>query len=1532
MKAVLASLAFAAASAAAPGVGSPIIPDGPHNAGGSNTVYSDTSADSAQNSGASGTDHTGVHPGINPDGLAYKNEVGVHTQKDLEANEWHTNVSTTGNSTSSYVVGSPDFVEPTGNFMYLADLVPQHESVGWGSYQINKNWYNRSFSIGSVEYDHGVFAHAPSDIIYHLEGKYRTFTGCVGLDDENEKSTAGQTCNGDGAMFQIFLDQYKTVAGQIHWEQVWSAQKFTGDQATCFVVNLEVHTALTENNGLINEKNAQRLRLVVDQDTNNECDHADWVNTKLFEDPVVDCQQLGSLTPESTSVGWGSYWVNRNWYQNGFVIAGARYSSGVFAHAPSELIYPLRSQYDSFSACVGLDDGDGHCGDGVDFQIWLTNENDNKALYRTITKHSQEAATCFSIDTKNRKTLTLVADAKINDDCDEAEWVNANVCREKPKPQDCVVGPWFAWGDCTKSCGTGVHTQQRNITVPEANGGVGCPALTRSEPCNEGACPIDCIVSGFGDWTTCQNEDGVEVTCGGGTQERTQSEKRAAVNGGKRCPATKQTRPCKTNKCPIDCEHTSFGNYSTCTRSCGGGEQVRYMRILSQEAYGGQVCPTQLSESRPCNTVACKVDCVMSAWGEWGDCSTTCGNGQKTRSRLVIRAASSGGLPCPAGNGDQHALCNQFPCPIDCTVTAWTTDATCSKTCGGGEKTNYRSIQIQSAFGGKQCPQLTKTESCDQDECPEDCVVASWSTWSACSKTCGGGEMFKERTVTKNPRFGGEECPHTRENRDCNMQSCPRHCEIGNWTAFTDCTKTCGAGTHTKTRNVTEGAFGGVKCPPGTMKFNTSSCNVDYCPIDCEYSGWSFWDRCSHTCTEAGSAETGSHTRTRTITKQAEHGGVACDDNSLTDTKDCDKTICPIDATYSDWVTDTQCVPFNSADPHSVTYNHGHNDYNLTYGLTGLGETLDDFGRPCGNGHLKMTRSELTPTQYGGVTSTNLTWFTNCSLGVCARKCVYSDWVTDPNCHAPNGPGLSTGVPLTCGAGKRYRRREVQVEGQGFDPNGTALTCFGDGEELHEQLDCHVKEACCAHGNTTCDPDQCADVLCDRDCVMNPWTVQNVNTSSEWTQCTEGCHEPDDPYGQQQRVRTIQQEAIAGGKACGATIETRNCNTHRCPVHCQLTDATQHSFTACSTTCGAGIRHNLHPIANYGHFGGRNNCTSYTEVACDPVNQACDIDCQYGPYTAWSACDKSCGGGEKTRTRSVLVEPEANGKTCAEVGGATDVMFCNDQDCNISTHADWATELNNETSHTNWTAAGDVLLSGQENHYDNESHWYGFDDWNTTYNNNSDGESVAATAYPTLYPTAYPTKAAYQDKCMNGGTEVDFGWHGAGAGNNWCNLCKCSRMHHSDTPSALHCQKKVCATKTSYGNICSHTKCHFVYNFEAQHRVMMVSSHHNETEGSHHQCAFNPSTAKCECRCAGELSAEHIRMTMSSFVHNDEDAPKTGEIKSVDSGQMELYDANQDFTNYHPICLDNQRRAPGTTVIRACLDSFTRSNHTSDTW
>lgn len=49
----------------------------------------------------------------------------------------------------------------------------------------------------------------------------------------------------------------------------------------------------------------------------------------------------------------------------------------------------------------------------------------------------------------------------------------------------------------------------------------------------------------------------------------------------------------------------------------------------------------------------------------------------------------------------------------------------------------------------------------------------AWTTWSSCSKTCGGGVQQRQR-VCEGPFFGGEVCPgESGEQRRCSERRCP---------------------------------------------------------------------------------------------------------------------------------------------------------------------------------------------------------------------------------------------------------------------------------------------------------------------------------------------------------------------------------------------------------------------------------------------------------------------------------------------------------------------------------------------------------------------------------------------------------------------------------------------------------------------------------------------------------------------------------------------------------------------------------------
>ena len=54
------------------------------------------------------------------------------------------------------------------------------------------------------------------------------------------------------------------------------------------------------------------------------------------------------------------------------------------------------------------------------------------------------------------------------------------------------------------------------------------------------------------------------------------------------------------------------------------------------------------------------------------------------------------------------------------------------------------------------------------------------------------------------------------------------------------------------------------------------------------------------------------------------------------------------------------------------------------------------------------------------------------------------------------------------------------------------------------------------------------------------------------------------------------------------------------------------------------------------------------------------VDCQWGSWNSWNSCSKTCGGGEKTRTRDKTVD-EAHGGTCT--GQSFETEPCNTNSC-----------------------------------------------------------------------------------------------------------------------------------------------------------------------------------------------------------------------------------------------------------------------------
>ena len=539
--------------------------------------------------------------------------------------------------------------------------------------------------------------------------------------------------------------------------------------------------------------------------------------------------------------------------------------------------------------------------------------------------------------------------------------IQKRACNPHSCPVDCVQTAWSAWSACSKSCGSGVSVRDRRTTTAAALGGVACGVTHDSKTCNAHACPIDCVVSQFSAYNACS------ATCGTGVQTKKRTVDVAVQFGGKVCPALSSQRDCNAHACPTDCVVGAWGSWSSCSLTCGGGEEKRHRSVQVEVAYGGKACDA-LEDTAACKQQACPVDCVATAWTAWSECSHSCGQGTETRSRRVTVSAAHGGKDC--GALSQSQTCNSGPCPIHCDVTAFGAWSQCSKTCGTGFQTRTRQITKKADFGGVACPFLGEYRKCNEKACPIDCVLSDWNLWTACTKSCGTGQTSRDRTVAVATDFGGKACGVLAQQKDCNAHACAENCVVSPWGPWSMCTKTCGGGITKKHRTVTRAAaFGGKPC--ATLN-EEKACEAQACPMDCVMAAWSTWSTCTKSC------GAGTHGRSRVVASPNANGGKAC--GALTEERQCNHTDdarCPIDCKVSAWSGWTQC------------------------------------SKSCGSGFKSHERTIQQKPLRGGVRCPVLVQTIACNGHKCAIDCSIGQWGAWGKCSQ------------ACGGGKRARTRPI---------------------------------------------------------------------------------------------------------------------------------------------------------------------------------------------------------------------------------------------------------------------------------------------------------------------------------------------------------------------------------------------------------------------------------------------------------------------------------------------------------------------------
>lgn len=325
------------------------------------------------------------------------------------------------------------------------------------------------------------------------------------------------------------------------------------------------------------------------------------------------------------------------------------------------------------------------------------------------------------------------------------------------KGVDCKWGAWAPWSACSCSCGGGSKKRSRSIETFPAGDGSLCDPRSKNEvhPCNTQSCEkcIDGKWSHWSEWTQCS------ASCGGGVTWRHRNIARMARGCGEEPHGVQQHyKPCNQDKsCGVDadCKWHQWSDWSDCTSRCDGTKR-RNRDIASLGVGSGKGCSGAAEEVAACNSAdkeGCletePVDCLLSTWGMWSECSTTCGPGSRSHSRTVLTPSANGGKPC-AGKLSKLAPCETKDCgDSDCVWNEWHAWGACTKC--SGQKFRTRTVKKYNSGTGKPCEAGAAREAaaCDERFCetPSYCGWGEWKEWSDCTATCGSGSRHRKRQL-----------------------------------------------------------------------------------------------------------------------------------------------------------------------------------------------------------------------------------------------------------------------------------------------------------------------------------------------------------------------------------------------------------------------------------------------------------------------------------------------------------------------------------------------------------------------------------------------------------------------------------------------------------------------------------------------------------------------------------------------------------------------------------------------------------------
>ncbi|RXM97605.1 Papilin [Acipenser ruthenus] len=450
-----------------------------------------------------------------------------------------------------------------------------------------------------------------------------------------------------------------------------------------------------------------------------------------------------------------------------------------------------------------------------------------------------------------------------------AHWYRSGVMVRKVKRQGDYWAPWGEWGECSRTCGSGITTRSRQCYSSRTDGGTSCVGPTR----NFRSCNIQDCSEGSRDFREeqCSQYDGTEfqgkrykwlpyygapnkceLNCIPKGENFYFRHREAVVDGtpcepGKRHPLgcdNMLESPQKEDQC-LECG----GDGRSCYPVKGtfevadlpkGYNQMFIIPVGATSIRIREVVPTrnfleastlQLIRQEPNQGVEYEYylpyrsqsQGYVWGYGSWAECSKECGAGYQ--SRLVF---------CTIDNeAYSDYLCASRPRPV-----------------------SNRTCNLQPCPQTKRMAYLYQAQVWMRTEHLSSRVY-SWKMgeWSACSATCDGGTQTRSVFCLTHDGAGSRVAEESQcaafSARPHSQQACSlRQCAAWSARGWSECSETCGEGEQTRSVVCLSGA--GIQlqdyaCQALPKPASTQPCERATCPREISWHIGD-WGLCSKSC------------------------------------------------------------------------------------------------------------------------------------------------------------------------------------------------------------------------------------------------------------------------------------------------------------------------------------------------------------------------------------------------------------------------------------------------------------------------------------------------------------------------------------------------------------------------------------------------------------------------------------------------------------------------------------------------------------